>query len=69
VPSFANKIHYDPAFFAALKALQRQFCELATAQPTAKQDCQNRSVTLSRKSSGIGYLPERGRFTRCKPVA
>jgi hypothetical protein len=55
----ADQIYTGPALLAALQALQRQFREFATTEPTAEQDRQNGSVTLSCKSLGIGYLPER----------
>ena len=69
VPSLANEIDDGPALLATLQALQRQFRKLAAAQSATEQDGQHRSITLSRKSLAIGYLPERRRLARRKPVA
>ena len=54
MPSLANQINDGPALLAALKAVQRQFRELAAAQTATEQDGQDGSITLSGQSLSIG---------------
>ena len=69
MPSLADQIDDRPALLPTLQALQSQFRKLAAAQTATEQDGQDRSITLSGKSLPIGYLPERRRLARCKPIA
>ena len=69
MPSLANKIDDSPALLATLQALQRQLSKFAATQTATKQNGQDRPIALSGKSLSVGYLPERCRFARRKPVA
>jgi hypothetical protein len=68
VPSLADEIDNSPLLLPTLQALERKFRKLTAAQTTPEQDGQDRSITLSSESLSVGYLPERGRLARCKPV-
>jgi hypothetical protein len=52
-----------------LQAFERQLSKLEATQTATKQNGQDRPITFSGKSMYIGYLSERCRFVRRKPVA
>jgi aldehyde dehydrogenase family protein len=58
------KSYQDEIFGPVLQIIRAETFEEALSCPNV-----HRSISFSGKSLSVGYLPERGRLARCKPVA
>ena len=47
VASFPDQINDCPMVFATLEMVEREFSQFTSSESTAKQNCQNRSISLS----------------------
>jgi hypothetical protein len=54
----SDEINDGPVLFATLEMVERKVAQFSATKPTAKQNCQNRSIPLAFWRSGVLELPE-----------
>jgi hypothetical protein len=57
VTTFSDKVHDGPTFFATLKVVESEVGQFSTAETTAEQDGNDRSVPLSFPRFRVWRLP------------
>ena len=68
MPALAHEIHYGPMLFAPLQMCEIKIGQLAAAEPTTKQDSENRAVSFAFQCARIRSLPKAASFVCREPI-